>query len=177
MMKIPPISRKRVYEHCLNLALQQPAVNGECYWKLDKPIWISLYQYPTDSKDGDNAWRFLHNTVVTPRRLYQWKKRKKDNCPWCDSVSGTVEHMFLECQHATRLWNQVEKLLERLLGSHNINRKIVIFGYQRFYSTAYQLANCVIIMAKSTIYKTYMASADEEGRTPNYYRLLMMRLK
>jgi hypothetical protein len=71
----------------------------------------------------------------------------------------------------------VEKLLERLLGPHNINSKIVIYGYQRFDSTAYQLASFVIIMAKSTIYKTYMASADEEGRTPNYYRLLMMRLK
>jgi hypothetical protein len=71
----------------------------------------------------------------------------------------------------------VSNLLERLLGPHNINRKIVIYGYQRFDSTAYQLANFVIIMAKSTIYKTYMASAGEEGRTPNYYRLLMMRLK
>jgi hypothetical protein len=71
----------------------------------------------------------------------------------------------------------VEKLLKRLLGPHNINRKTVIFGYQRFDSTAYQLANFAIIMAKSTIYKTYMASADEERWTPNYYRLLMMRLK
>jgi hypothetical protein len=93
------------------------------------------------------------------------------------TVSVGQSSTFLEYQHATRLWNQVEKLLERLLGPHNINRKIVIFGYQRFDSTAYQLANFVIIMAKSTINKTYMASADEEGRTPNYYRLLMMRLK
>jgi hypothetical protein len=61
----------------------------------------------------------------------------------------------------------VEKLLEWLLGPHNINRKIVIYGHQRFHSTAYQLANFVIIMAKSTIYKTYMASADEEGQTTN----------
>jgi hypothetical protein len=55
--------------------------------------------------------------------------------------------------------------------------KIFIYGHQRFDSTAYQLANFVIIMAKSTIYKTYMASANEEGWTPNYYGLLMMRLK
>jgi hypothetical protein len=103
MMKIPPISRKRVSEHCLHLALQQPAVKGECYWKLYKPIWTSLYQYPTDSKDGDIAWRLLHNTVVTPRNLYQWEKRKRKECPWCDGVSGTIEHMFLESQHATRL--------------------------------------------------------------------------
>jgi hypothetical protein len=64
---------------------------------------VSLHLYPTDSKDGDFAWRFLHNTVVTPRRLYQWKNRKKEDCPWFDGVSGTIEHKFLECQHAARL--------------------------------------------------------------------------
>jgi hypothetical protein len=85
-MKIPPISRKRENEHCLNQALQQPAAKGECYWKLYKPIWISLYQYPTDSKEGNIAWRFLHNAVVTPRRPKTKKEQRRlsmvRRCQW-----------------------------------------------------------------------------------------------
>jgi hypothetical protein len=78
--------------------------------------------------------------------------------------------MFLECQHATRLWNACWV-------PTTSTGKIFIYGYQCFDSTAYQLTNFVVIMAKSTIYKTYMASAGEERWTPNYCRLLMMQLK
>jgi hypothetical protein len=38
-------------------------MKGECYWKSDKPVW-TLYQYHTDSTDGDIAWRILHNTTT-----------------------------------------------------------------------------------------------------------------
>jgi hypothetical protein len=119
MLKIPPLSRKLIYKHVLNQALQKLAMKGECYWKLDKPIWISVYQYPMDSSDGGIAWRILHNIIVTPRWLYQWKKRKKEDCPWCVSVSGTLKHMILECPHSTCLWNQLSRTLEYLLGTQN----------------------------------------------------------
>jgi hypothetical protein len=76
LMKIPPMSRKRVYEHCLNVALQQPDVEyllletGQAHMDIFVPV-------PNRHKDGGIAWRFLHNTIVTPRRLYQWKKVRK----------------------------------------------------------------------------------------------------
>jgi hypothetical protein len=34
---------------------------------------------------------------------------------------------------------------------------------------AHQLANFLLTLAKSTIYKSYMAAIDTDGQPPNYY--------
>jgi hypothetical protein len=72
------------------------------------------------------------------------------------------EHMFLECPHATRLWNKLSRTLEYLLGTHKISVTTVIYGYKRSNSTEHQLANLLPTLAKSTIYKTYMAAKDTD---------------
>lgn len=47
----------------------------------------------------------------------------------------------------------------------------VIYGYRRSESTTHQLPNFVPTLAKSTIYKNYMAAArDTDGRSPKYCR-------
>jgi hypothetical protein len=58
--------------------------------------WKGLYHYPIISKDGDIAWRILHNRIVTPE-LLQWGKRTTADCPWCPGIKGTLDHMLLDC--------------------------------------------------------------------------------
>jgi hypothetical protein len=58
-------------------------VEGKCCWGPEKPMWTLVYQYRTESNDGDIAWRIMHNIIVTPQRLHQWKRRKQEDCPWC----------------------------------------------------------------------------------------------
>jgi hypothetical protein len=84
--------------------------------------------------------------------------------------------MILECTHTTRLWNQLSRTLQYLLETHKIATQ-VIYGYKRSDSTSHQLASFLLTMAKSTIYKTYMAAMDTNGQPPNYYRLLLLRLR
>jgi hypothetical protein len=82
------------------------------------------------------------------------------------------------CPHATHLWNQLSRILEHLLGTHKISDTTVIYGYKRSDSTAHQLANFLLTLAKSTIFKTYMAAVGTDGQPPSYYyRLLLLHLR
>jgi hypothetical protein len=44
-------------------------VNRKCHCQLGKPKWESVYHHPILSKDGDVAWRILHNRIITPQQL------------------------------------------------------------------------------------------------------------
>jgi hypothetical protein len=110
------------------------------------------------------AWRILHNIVVTPRRLYQWKKRKKEDCPWCVGVSGTLEHICSYNVRTPPAYGTNSQTLQYLLGTHKISGTTVIYGYSRSDSTAHQLANVLLTLAKSKICQTYMAAMDTDGQ-------------
>jgi exonuclease III len=61
------IPKRTLYKNFLKLHLDQHVmVNGECHWKLGKPKWETAYHPPILSKDGDIAWKILHNSITTP---------------------------------------------------------------------------------------------------------------
>jgi hypothetical protein len=76
---------------------------------------------PILSKDGDIAWRILHNGIVIPKLLYQWSKRDTDYCPWCPGITGTIDHMFFDFPSVTAFWNHLARLIHELLGPHPFN--------------------------------------------------------
>jgi hypothetical protein len=65
------------------------------------PYWSAVYHHPILSKDGDIAWRILHNRIVTPQQVHQWSKQDIVDCPWCTGTTGTIDHIFLNCPSAT----------------------------------------------------------------------------
>lgn len=87
--------RKYLSNHSLRQALQHPPIGGKRYWGPKEPMWTLVYQYPTDNNDGDIACRIT--TFQLHHGAYQWKQRKKEDCPRCKNTDGKLVHMFLEC--------------------------------------------------------------------------------
>jgi hypothetical protein len=52
----------------------------------------------------------------------------------------------------------------------------MLYGYPTLDTTPQQLANYLIVLAKATIYKTYMATIDTQEKPPEYQRMLRIRL-
>jgi hypothetical protein len=123
------------------------------------------------------VWRITHNITVTPQCIYQWRKRGNEDCPMCMNTHGTLGHMFLEWLDANALWKWLTGTLRYLIGPHNVDSKVIIYGYNPSTSAAQQLANYFLVLGKSTIYKTYMAANAEYRPPPNYYRLLQLWLR
>jgi hypothetical protein len=100
-------------------------VHGECFWKLGGHI---------DGKDGDIAWRMLRSWVVTPQLLHQWNKRVTVHCQWCSGNTGSLKHMFLTAD-GTILWNRLTGILNQILGTHDLTKKLILYDYRRLDTT------------------------------------------
>jgi ABC-type transport system involved in cytochrome c biogenesis ATPase subunit len=68
--------------------------------------------------------------------------------------------------HAKALWKRLIGTLRHLIGLHNVDSKEIIYGYNPSTSTAEQLANYLLVLGKSTIYKTYMQQMQNADYHP-----------
>jgi hypothetical protein len=86
--------------------------------------------------------------------------------------------MFLDCPSVVDFWNQLTKILHELLGPHQLQKKHILYGYPVLHTTPKQLANYLIVLAKSTIYKTFLAAGNNtHHHAPNYPRMFRLRLQ
>ena len=83
-----------------------------CYMKGEKqrPAWNCLmFSNASRPKAYFTMWIMLNQKLVTVDRLVQWGIAVDKNCVLCKNTEKSIEHLFLQCQYARKLW-------ERLLG-------------------------------------------------------------
>lgn len=175
-LKTFPGTRKENYNACLQPFLLKPEITGKCTW-LDKKIsWNTTHNYPTDRKDSDVAWKLLHNALVTPRKLHQWRVITSSLCPWCKE-EGNIQHMFFKCQQTKPLWNYISIKIAQINQTPLPNFEQLLIGFPGK-TPAKNLTNFLLTLAKSTIYRTYMNVIKEENpEVPCYLKIFKLRLK
>jgi hypothetical protein len=57
-------------------------------------------------------------------------------------------------------------MLHALIGSHPLHKKQILYGYTTLDTTPQQLANYLLALAKTTIYKTYLATNNNHTKPP-----------
>lgn len=174
--RIFPGSRKQHYDSSLNHFLNQPEVTGKLTW-LDKKIsWTQLYCYPSDRRDSNTAWRLLHNALVTPRRLFQWKIIPSSLCQWCQK-EGNITHMFFQCNEVKPLWDFVSNKIAAINQTALPSYEQLLVGFPTS-TPASRLSNFLLVLAKDTIYKSYM-NVIKQAKPPNpqYLMFFERRLK
>jgi hypothetical protein len=68
-------------------------------------------------------------------------------------------------------------MLRELLGPHPLQKKLILYGYSTLDITPQQLANYLVVLAKTTVYKTHPATNSTHRHTPDYQRIFRMRLQ
>ena len=75
-----------------------------------RPVWTCLmYSNATRSKAYITMWIMMNQKLATVDRLTQWGIVVDKRCVLCKNTEESIEHLFLQCQFARKLW-------ERLLG-------------------------------------------------------------
>jgi hypothetical protein len=85
--------------------------------------------------------------------------------------------MFFDCPTATSFWKSLTKTLHEILGPHPLQKRHILYGYPTLNTIPQQLANYLLVLAKTTIYKTYTATNSTHQQTPKYQRMFRMRLQ
>ena len=113
---------KNIYK--LLMTLPSSALKCAGFWGsvVGRPInrWASVWRKShlklNENKKNDLLWLILHHTVKVRYALRTWGYIDNDRCSLCGGVE-TIEHCFLECQCAVRVWKHFAPILSRFLSS------------------------------------------------------------
>lgn len=172
-----PANKKTMYAACLKALLPPPEINGKSRITSEKINWPALYHQPIDRRDADVSWRLLHVALVTPRKLQQWRVITNSRCPWCPNHDGNVTHMIFHCKAAAPLWAFASRQIITIL---QFNKPITLHQAMAGFSPSTpqgRLANVVLSLVKSTIYRTYMNYIKEVSPpVPAYLQIFKNRM-
>ncbi|KAJ1526351.1 hypothetical protein ONE63_009500 [Megalurothrips usitatus] len=175
--KIFPTSKKQLYISSLEaITPTNIRIAVKSAFTTKKINWSSFYSPPTAKKDSDIPWRLLHNILVTPRKLKNWNIIASSKCPWCNK-EGDALHMFFLCNTNYDIWKYVAQKINMINESTSkLSLDEALVGFPPTTDQA-RLANFLLSLAKSTIYKTYMNFIKEDQpNKPNYLLIFKNRL-
>jgi hypothetical protein len=143
--------------------------------ELGKPACEIPY-HPIDGKGGDIAWHIPQNWVVTLRLLHQWNKHDTDYRPWYQATRVLL-NMFSNCPIAAILWNHLTGILNELPGIQDLTKELTVYGCRWLDTSEHHLANYLLVLAKATIYKTYMAVYERQRPTHTYHQIIWLGIQ
>lgn len=122
-------------------------------WSDDTVHWESYYQKPSLGRDAAIAWRLAKNRLADPVFLHRAGLRTEETCPFCPEVVGTAWHMLLDCPETNCIWSLVGAMVGKILNTRcGLKLRDIYCGF-RNRSPAYNLANFLINLSKSSIYQ------------------------
>jgi hypothetical protein len=80
----------------------------------------------------------------------------------------------------TKFWTSLTQTLHKITGLRQLQKKKqhILYGLSDLRTTPQQLANYLISLAKSTIYKTFLAAINNTNpHTANYSHMLRLQLR
>lgn len=143
-------------------------------WSADRVNWSAMFRSPSLGLDAEVSWRFAKNRLADPVFLYHAGLSPTSLCPWCQ-VEGTAWHMIAACQRATPMWHLVNNIIRALFGQQRsllLEDVCVGFSSATATITKVNLANYVIVLAKSTCYRLLTAYFKED-RVPSPYDVVL----
>ena len=94
-----------------------PVESSSCCYKLNRL---------TSVRHKSLLLRIAHGEMYTRDRLFRFNLIDSDRCHICGEVE-TIQHMFMTCTYARRIWQIVENL-NGLAPDHNVDPELAVLG-------------------------------------------------
>ena len=106
----------------------------------------NLYKITSFTKYRDFQYRLLLNKIPTNIDLHIWGYKNTDLCTFCNIVSESISHMFMECKYIQPLW----KWLDEIIVIDNLTiKKLVTNQLEKPKS----VVNFIVLVTKQYIYR------------------------
>ena len=129
-----------------------------------KDHWGKVRDSLCDNRINDLFWLITLRAVKIRDSLHKWGYIKSDKCAVCDKKE-TIDHCFLNCPRAKRVWAHFRPLLSTLLGFNFLVNLLSIFFF-RFHCTAKKdlIARFIIKYVVYSIWSFRNKSTFHNGR-------------
>ena len=140
-----------------------------------KAIFTNCFRCSPDSQLQWFQTRLIHRILPTNKYLFTCKLKDSSTCHFCMHEIETLSHLFWNCVHVKKFWNDLLKLLQdkcmhctRLI----LNEQLILFGTSDNICIDKPL-NFIILFAKFYIYKCRFQ--DNLPNTTTFLRQLQHR--
>ena len=125
-----------------------------------KTIFTNCFKFSPDTQLQWFQTRLLHRILPTKKYLALCKLTDSSACSFCGQETETLNHLFWNCIHVQKFWNDfLELLKEKCIhcARFNLNEQLVLFGSSDNTYTDKPI-NFIILFAKFYIYKSKFQS-------------------
>jgi len=112
------------------------------------------WQSTVETKLRSFQYNIINRTLITNKKLYQWKLVDSDLCNFCKVEVETIEHLMYGCEKVAKLWQNVFGKLEQYLSVLHVvsNPRAIICGTNN--CNNYKLINHILLIVKKYIYNS-----------------------
>ena len=95
--------------------------------------WTSVYKSLWKLKISPNVIYFQYQTItrslITNRKLFQFKIRENDLCSYCSDSPETIEHLLYRCPMVMLLWSKIQKWCQdNNYNNVNLEENFILLG-------------------------------------------------
>ena len=119
-------------------------------------IFIKCFKVSSDPKLQWFQARLLHRILPTKKYLALCNLTDSSRCVFCDKEVETLNHLFWNCEHVQKFWNDLKLLLDEKCphcSRLNLTKELILFGTKENTFTDSPI-DFIILFAKFYIYKT-----------------------
>jgi len=148
----------------LNESCIQSVKNNRDKWSeilvedISKTEWENImcipWQSTVETKLRSFQYNIISRTLITNKKLYQWKLVDSDLCQFCKVKEETIEHLMYGCDKVAKLWQAIFAKLEQYMNVFHVvsNPRAVICGTNN--TNNYKLVNHILLIVKKYIYNS-----------------------
>ena len=121
---------------------------------IDRREWAIYYNNNNKTRARINLQYFqyqvLTRTLVTNKKLKQFKISEDDNCSFCNNEAETIEHLFFYCPKINDLWGKYIKWVQSVnYNKIELDIKLILLGPKKIDPLLFT----IITIVKQIIYK------------------------
>ncbi|MDY6822057.1 MAG: reverse transcriptase domain-containing protein, partial [Deferribacterota bacterium] len=129
--------------------------NIETNWSTYYKIALTI---PIDTKTREFQYKFLHDALINNFWLKKWEILESDLCTFCQNAKEDIIHLFWECEHVKRFWNNFKEKYNTVL-TEPLNLFLIVC------SNSDPLLCTLILLAKRYIYECRFTSSNPDIQT------------
>ena len=120
--------------------------------------WKKIYLLPRKVSNDTNLrmfqYKILNNILYLNKQLFIFNKKDTKLCSYCKLQDETINHIFVECKFAIKLWSDLRHYCQSSFVIPILNPQSAIFGFFETDPDLVILLNHILLLYKYYIYSS-----------------------
>ena len=160
ILAIDKLIPKELFSLSIFLKNELP-ISQKCFWNIFPNLqveWKKVYILPRKVSNDTNLrmflYKILNNILYLNKQLFIFNKKDTKLCSYCKLQDEIINHIFVECKFAIKLWIGLRHYYQSSFVIPILNPQSAIFGFFETEPDLVILLNYILLLYKYYIYSS-----------------------